>query len=119
MKCICKGGECLALSIQLLSIDVDGKRWHFEMHPQYGPATTNARGDISAHQPGSRSPFWTAVTHWHQQGRKVKDGLCVWAAPPKEKLVHLGGRHYALAGSALAKKFKSNADAGQLPARTT
>lgn len=119
MKCICKGGECLALSIQLLSIDVDGKRWHFEMHSYFGPAALNSQGEVAARQPGPRHPFWTAVTLWHQQGRKVEGGLCVWAKPPKEKLVHLGGSNYALEGSALAKKFKSNADAGQLPARTT
>ena len=104
MKCNCKGIACLMLGGENYTIDVDDKRWHFEMHPQYGPATTNARGDISAHQPGPRAPFWTAVTLWSQQGRKVKNGLCVWVKPPKEKLVHLGGRHYALEGSALAAK---------------
>ena len=120
MKCNCKGIACLMLGGENYTIDVNGKRWHFEMHHFIGPATLNAKGDISAHQPGPRAPFWTAVTHWHQQGRQVKDGLCVWTAPPKEKLVHLGGSNYALAGSALAKKFESNADAGQSsPARTT
>lgn len=60
-------------------------------------------------QPGLKHPFWTAVTHWHQQGRQVKDGLCVWAEPPKDELVHLGGSNYALKGSALAEKFKAEA----------
>lgn len=87
-------------------VDGKGKSWHFEDHPQFGPATTNRRGDIQATQPPELSPFWTAVTHWSQQGKHISTtGLCVWTTPPKQKTVCIGGSNYALEGSALALKY--------------
>lgn len=87
-------------------VDGKGKSWHFEDHPKLGPATTNRRGDIQATQPLESSSFWTAVTHWYQQGKHISTtGLCVWTTPPKPKPVCIGGRNYAEAGSALALKF--------------
>lgn len=86
--------------------DATGKVWNFEMHPYSGPATTNQRGEIAEKQPGERSPFWAAVTQWAQQGGVVDaTGLCQWTPEPEPALVHLGGRNYAIAGSALAKKY--------------
>lgn len=124
MKCICTNGCGLMLGGRDHVIEVDGQRMHFEMHPWSGPAALDARGEIAAKQPGVRHKFWTAVTLWGEQGRQVDaDGLCIWAEPAKPELVHLGGRNYAEKGSALAKRFGQTtdiqADAGQLPARTT
>lgn len=87
-------------------IEVDGHRIKFEMHRWSGPAVLDSDGDIANKQPGPNHKFWTAVTLWSQQGRHVgADGLCVWTEPVKPLLVHLGGRNYAEAGSALALKY--------------
>jgi hypothetical protein len=76
-------------------------------HPHFGPIVLTAGGDCADKQPGEGSPFWTAVDLLARQGGAIdSDGLCVWAPELEPELVHLGGRNYALAGSALAKKYK-------------
>ncbi|WP_157900207.1 hypothetical protein [Rhodoferax koreensis] len=106
MKCACEGGCLLAGDPRNYLIEVDGNRFHFEMHHWCGPAVLTAGGDIATNQPGPRHPFWTAVTLWGWQGRKVDaDGLCVWEKPVEPEYVHIVGRHYAAANSALAKRF--------------
>lgn len=107
MTCVCcKSGFCLAVGGTDHVIEADGRRWRFEMHPMFGPAVLNSRGDPADKQPGPRSKFWTAVTLWSQQGRQTgADGLCVWQEPVAVELVHLGGRNYASKGSALAEKY--------------
>lgn len=84
-------------------IDSKGNRWLFEDHPYAGPSVTNRNGSIKDPQPPEGSPFWDAVTHWAQQGKKLNDaGVCTWFKPHEPRLVHLGGKHFALEGSALA-----------------
>ena len=84
-------------------IEFNGKRLNFEMHRMFGPWVLNADGDPAHKQPGPHSKFWTAVTLWVAQGSHIDaEGLCVWVEPTQLELVHLGGRHYAIAGSALA-----------------
>jgi hypothetical protein len=89
--------------------DADGKAWTFEDHPQFGPIVLNARGDPAASQPGSRSAFWPAWKAWSDGGKRLQAdcATCIWepAQPDRVQLVHLGGRNYALAGSALAKRM--------------
>lgn len=86
--------------------DATGKVWRFEMHPYCGPAVQDDDGELAVNQPGERSPFWTAVSLWAQQGAVIgPDGLCTWKPEPEPTLVHLGGRNYAIAGSGLAKKY--------------
>ncbi len=86
-------------------IEADGKRWNFEMHRMFGPWVLDKHGDPEDKQPGPRSKFWTVVTLWVEQGSQVNaEGVCVWSEPVEPVLVHLGGRHYAVAGSALAAK---------------
>ena len=85
--------------------DATGKAWKFEMHPRFGPAVLDRHGEPADNQPGPRSPFWSAVTLWAKQGGAIgADGFCAWAPVPEPELVHLGGRHFALAGSTLAEK---------------
>lgn len=88
--------------------DANGRRWHFEMHPRFGPAVTYVNGNIKDTQPGSRSPFWPAVQAWIDQGQEVVEGTtkCVWVKIEEPKLVCIGGRNYAEAGSELAKKYE-------------
>lgn len=86
--------------------DATGKVWRFEMHPHSGPAVQDDDGELADKQPGERSPFWDAVTQWAQQGGVVDaTGLCSWKPEPEPTLVHLGGRNYAISGSALAGKY--------------
>lgn len=88
-------------------VDGKGKEWVFEMHPRFGPAELDKRGNHKAKQPGERSAFWTAITEWVRQGARVDNaGVCLWE-PSKAEFapVWLGGRNYAPAGSALAKKY--------------
>ncbi len=73
-----------------LTIQVDGIRYVFEMHPVCGPAE-----DEQDTYPES---FWTAVSHWAEQGRRMEDGLCRWDHPPEMITRHLGGKHYKVVG---------------------
>lgn len=76
--------------------DANGRRWKFEMHPQFGPITLNSTGN-PGRQPGSRSLFWHAVDLWIEQGEKIDEaGNCVWEEPKPLKLQHLGGRNYRI-----------------------
>ena len=87
----------------------DGCIWSFEMHPVCGPVTVNpSTGAPMERQPAERSSFWNAVHLWLEQGRLVdKTGLCQWTAQDEPKLVHLGGRNYAYAGSKLAQRAQA------------
>ncbi|BEP96994.1 hypothetical protein GmRootA79_53790 (plasmid) [Acidovorax sp. A79] len=87
--------------------DASGKEWKFEMHPRFGPAALDHQGEHADSQPAPRSPFWSAVTLWTQQGGVIgPDGFCIWKPEPAFELAHLGGRNYAIAGSALAEKYR-------------
>lgn len=98
----CADGASLATASHEFVIEVGGRRHTFEMHYYCGPAVLNKEGNPDDQQPGPRSPFWTAVTLWAQQGKHVgADGLCIWQPEPEPELVHLGGRNYAVKGSAL------------------
>lgn len=109
------GGALLMLGGPDHVIVADGKRWNFEMHPVCGPVVLNAKGDPLNHQPGPRSDLWTAVTLWAQQGQQVdSEGVCVWVPPVAELWVHMGGRHHALAGSALAQHWELTQAAARL-----
>ena len=76
--------------------DADGKAWKFEM---------DRRGEPADKQPGSRAPVGVAGQHWANHGALNRPArVCHRAPAPAPPLVHLGGRQYAIAGSALAKK---------------
>ena len=89
---------------QRVIFDAKGHRWDFEMHRYFGPSVTNRIGDIKDKQPGERSPFWHAFNAWMGQGQKLSGDICQWTEPQVLEMVHLGGRNYALPGSALAKQ---------------
>jgi hypothetical protein len=58
------------------------KVFTFDFSERFGPLVVGADGREVA-QPGPRHPFWTAVTQWHKQGKRVgDDGLCVWEPEP-------------------------------------
>jgi hypothetical protein len=77
-------------------IRVGGADFRFEDHPRCGPMLLTATGEIASNQ-RPRSPFWVAVTRWYAGGKQVgADGYCTWEPEPETKIVHLGGRHYAV-----------------------
>ena len=75
-------------------IAVGGRERLFEFSEMFGPLLVGKRGEPLATQPQS-GPVLEAISYWAQQGKRVENGRCVWTAPPKPKLVHLGGRHWA------------------------
>lgn len=85
----------------MFTIQVNGKRIEFEMHPYCGPTILKRNGEPLKHQP---IDFLEAASLWAQQGQKVVDGLCVWHHEPKPILKHLGGRHYQVIGEHPAER---------------
>lgn len=62
-----------------LKITIGAVSMLFEDHRVCGPLPVNAGGD-GLNVPG-RHPFWTAVTAWSQQGKRVIDGECLFVWP--------------------------------------
>lgn len=78
-------------------IQVDGIRYHFEMHRYCGPIRLNKRGDAHSRQP---KRFLEAASLWAQQGQRVEDGLCRWDIiyEPEPILKHMGRNSFTLIG---------------------
>jgi hypothetical protein len=89
---ICDSGPTLKI------VDGKGKLWHFEMHPYCGPGVlTPKTGEVMDPQPNEKSPFWSAVTHWAQQGKKFDPpGVCLWVEPPPIRIQNIGGRNFII-----------------------
>ncbi len=89
-----------------LDIEVDGRRYAFEWHPYRGPMRLNRQTeDVCSRQPGEPSTFWRAVTWWDKQGRRMKDGLCVWNRERGAKYKTVGvGRHREIVGVDLGER---------------
>lgn len=88
LACILTGGP-------EFDIQVEGERYHFEMHPYCGPNVLTEKGEPAANQP---IPFLKAASLWDQQGQRLEDGLCIWDHEPKPILQHIGGKHYRVLG---------------------
>jgi len=80
-------------------IEVDGRTYLFEWGNYGGPTPLNK--DWSVKQSRVPNAFYDAATLWDKQGRECKDTggeypECVWKPEPKpkQKLKHLGGKHY-------------------------
>lgn len=50
--------------------DISGRVWRFEWHHFCGPMVVGTRGEPMARQPGTRSPFWLALTAWQDERKK-------------------------------------------------
>ena len=86
--CILGGGDEYA-------IHIDGEVYRFEFHDRFGPLPLTKTG--RERSLGPKHKFWTVVTWWSQQGRRVdENGVCIWEQPKSEfeGLVHLGGRNW-------------------------
>lgn len=71
-------------------IEVDGRSFSFEDSDRFGPYPLKKNGDISDAFWGQRSPFWRSYSAWRKQGRRVKDGKCIWS-PGRPTLVRRTG----------------------------
>ena len=89
--------SCLMTGGKDFKIRVAGKEYRFEFKDcvGYGPAVLTKRDDIAASQP---TAFLNAASLWHKQGRRIRDGYCVWRNEPVEILTHMGGKHYLVSG---------------------
>lgn len=74
-----------------------GKTFLFEWSNLFGPLVVGKRGQEIA-QPGERSPFWEPVTLWFRQGKRTRDGFCVWTPEPVDILKPLGGNNFLVTG---------------------
>ncbi len=63
------------------TIQVNGRRYTFEMHPYCGPTILNRKGEPAKKQPVE---FLHAASLWAQQGKRIEDGLCRWDHPEEE-----------------------------------
>ena len=59
-------------------IDTTGKEWYFEWHRYCGPIDLKKDGDPKKVQPANKSDFWIVISQWAQQGKKSKDGYCIY-----------------------------------------
>lgn len=64
----------------------------FEDHELHGPTPLKKNGDVR--ELGPRHQFWTAVSRWYEDGKKIDaDGLCEWTPEPEidlSKYVRVG-----------------------------
>lgn len=87
-----RGLVCLLLGGPDYVIDVHGRDVKFEWHDYVGP--------LPPKHIGPRHMFWTVVTWWSRQGKRVDNGRCVYDWPPHKTEVarHLGGNQWELFG---------------------
>lgn len=86
-----------------IKIVVDGETILFEDHHYCGPMPTKEDGSERQIKPNHR--FWTAVSWWYQQGKRVSDGVAVWdeVIPTKTLWVAINRRNWVKADSAMGK----------------
>lgn len=70
---------CLLIGGPAQEIYARGRCFYFEWHSYCGPTlVSRLTGEPRVIQPGPRSPFWDAAQAWHDQGKRVKEGVAVW-----------------------------------------
>lgn len=79
---------------------VEGKKFLFEDHHYCGPVVLGKNGDPLSVQPSENSPFWSAVSLWYQQGKRINETVnppwCIWDKPKIQNMRHIGGNNYVL-----------------------
>jgi hypothetical protein len=88
-----RGLVCLLLGGPDYTLEVGGKAVKFEWHHYCGP--------MPSKQLGPRHMFWTAVTWWAQQGKRVDDNWrCIYDWPPhiSEVAERIVGNQWELTG---------------------
>jgi len=85
-RCLPIGGRnpgVLTVAGPELTIEVGGAVYPFEWHSYGGPIPLNKRGDPKDLGPKHR--FWTAVSHWAEQGKRLDENRrALWHEPPAE-----------------------------------
>ena len=83
---------CLLEGGPTYDIEAGGKRFLFEWNRYAGPTVLNRNTHAPiVTQPDECSEFWDAAVWWSRQGRRVKDGLCVW----NRECAAVHGKRYA------------------------
>lgn len=86
------GSACILLGDSITyKLRAAGKTFLFEWSDMFGPLVVGKRGQEIA-QPGERSSFWEPVTLWSRQGKRLRDGFCLWTPEPLDILTPKGGR---------------------------
>ena len=68
-----------------LTIEVGNQVYPFEWHSYCGPIPLNKRGDPK--ELGPKHVFWTAISHWAQQGKRLDENRrAIWEIPAPEDL---------------------------------
>lgn len=62
-------------------IQINGRRYTFEMHPFCGPIRLDNLGEEHPEQPDE---FLEGASYWAQQGQRMEDDLCRWDWPAQE-----------------------------------
>ena len=79
-----------------LTIETHGRVYRFEWHSYCGPMPVDRNGN--GRHLGHRDPFWVAVSHWAEQGKKLDENRrAIWEEPkpaPPEDLVRVGRNLY-------------------------
>lgn len=70
---------------------VDNKILLFEFSERFGPLVVGKRGQEVAQPKASK--FYEQVTLWSRQGKRMRDGFCVWTPEPIPITVPMGGRN--------------------------
>lgn len=65
-----------------LTLTAFGKTYRFEWHTYCGPMFCTKDGAESKRQPKENDPWWKAFGWWDKQGKRTKDGVCVWDEVP-------------------------------------
>lgn len=80
-------GIHIAMGNPSFIMKVNGKEYLTEWHHYFGPSHMNKDGSAKSKQPSGKSPWWQAVTWWHDQGGVVVDGVGQWKVPEVETII--------------------------------
>lgn len=99
-SCIRVGSAIVAVGGPVQTMDTSKGPVAFEWHDYLGPMPINRRTG-NERLVGPRHPFWSLVTAWAKQGKRVENGRCI-VGPTTVCAkcggtgmgLHLGGRNY-------------------------
>lgn len=79
-RCIHIPNGILTVGGDTIRLSAYGKTFYFEWHNYLGPMFVTKRGSELKNPPGERNPWWKAFSLWDRQGKRTRDGECLWDA---------------------------------------
>lgn len=64
-----------------ITLTAFGSTYRFEWHNYLGPHFVNKRGDELKRPPGERNKWWVGFDLWFRQGKRTKNGVCLFDMP--------------------------------------